>query len=321
MGDATTCTTDSLQSLATALIDDLKDRQPRRVEGITKELHEGAPFLPKERWTKLGDALKEAERPTIVSIPGDKWISLRCDGTGFSKYLPRLRRMEVLEKQGFSNEFANIMQQCCQVLMDKFAGVYGFTQSDEMTVLIKPANVTNGVQQCHPYNGRVQKMCSLAAATVTAHFNYRLMQLCKDDESLPAEALATFDCRVGVYDTKEQALSLILWRGYDSGINGVGDAVHHSKHVNGRKDTMKLSTGEKLQWLLKNNLLPLPRHQREGTFYKRQKREVTATNQATGELVTCLRSRIEHVPGNVICLLTQDESQSQQDVQVQSHPK
>lgn len=95
------------------------------------------------------------------------------------------------------------------MLMDKFAAIYGYTQSDEMTVLIAPANVTNGVQQCHPYNGRVQKMCSLAAATVTAHFNYKLMQLCKG-EPLPVDALATFDCRVGIYDTKEQAV--YQWR-------------------------------------------------------------------------------------------------------------
>jgi len=297
---------DSLESIAVAIMDDLKTRNPLIVEGVPAELHEGAPFLPKERWTRLGDELKVAETPLVYSILGRQWISLRCDGTGFSRFLPKLRAKGIIEEAGFSDDFATIMQDCCRTLTEKFGAVCGFTQSDEMTILIAPANVVNGVQQPHPYNGRVQKLCSLAAATVTAHFNYGLMQLCKD-QVLPVDALAKFDCRVGAYDTKEQAISLLLWRAYDAGINGVADAVHAKKGEPDRRDVMKLPTGDKLQWLMNQNHLPLPRHQREGTYYVKRKRVLHTTNRATGEPVTCLRSKVEHIPGNIIRLHKEDK--------------
>jgi len=98
---------ETLQSLAGTLLSDLKDRQPRHVEGISEELHESAPFLPKQQWARLGDALKKAEQPSAPSISGEQWISLRCDGTGFSKYLRMLRRKGILE-EGFSETFAAI---------------------------------------------------------------------------------------------------------------------------------------------------------------------------------------------------------------------
>lgn len=299
---------DSLESIAVALLEDVKTRNPPRiVEGVmTAELHERAPFLPKARWTSLGDKIKLAEMPTVSSIPGGQWISLRCDGTGFSRFLPKLRAKGIIKESGFSEDFATIMQDCSQTLMEKFGAVCGFTQSDEMTILVAPTHVVSGVQQPHPYNGRVQKLCSLAAATVTARFNYGLMQLCKD-QVLPVDALATFDCRVGAYDTKEEAVSLLLWRAYDSGTNGVADAVHAKKGEPGRKEVMKLPTGEKLQWLMNKNFLPLPRHQREGTYYVKRKRVLHTTNRATGEPVICLRSRVEHIPGNVIRLYKDDK--------------
>ena len=296
-----------LQSLARQVQKDLKRATPNAVEGIPVDLHELAPFLAKERWTRLGDALKEAERPVLASIPGEKWISLRCDGTGFSKYLKKLRSMNVME-EGYSDAFAVIMQDCCQLLIDKFNATCGFTQSDELTVLMAPQNVSEkGVQQVHPYNGRVQKLCSLAASTVTARFNFGLLKLCLD-AGLPAPEdgfLATFDCRVGVYDTKEEAKALLLWRAYDSGVNGVSDAVHQQKSKD-RKRLMELTTNEKLRWLHKQGKLPLPRHQREGSYYVKRKVVLHTTNRATGEPVSCLRSRLEHVTGNLIRLYKEE---------------
>eukprot|EP00977_Amphora_coffeiformis_P028016 scaffold34682_cov243-Amphora_coffeaeformis.AAC.13 len=300
----------NLKRLTLRLQNDLKRCVPKKIDGISvekqRELHELAPFLPKERWTELGDAVKQAERPLMAEIPGEKWISLRCDGTGFSKYLKTLRSMGVMDS-GYSDAFATLMQDCCQGLLEKFNGTCGFTQSDELTVLIAPQNVSerNGVQQSHPYNGRVQKLCSLAAATVTARFNFGLLQICtKAGKPAPEDGfLATFDCRVGVYDTKEEAVSLLLWRAYDSGVNGVSDAVHQQKGKGKPiKGIMKFTTNDKLVWLYQQGLLPLPRHQREGSYYVKQKVVLHTTNRATGEPVSCLRSRVQHLTGNLIRL-------------------
>ena len=68
-------------------------------------------------------------------VGGEKWISLRLDGHGFSKLVQRMRREEVFCK-GYSKEFGRIMGECCVALMEQFACLCGYTQSDEITVII-----------------------------------------------------------------------------------------------------------------------------------------------------------------------------------------
>ena len=46
---------------------------------------------------------------------GEMWLSLRLDGTGFSKYIPRLKRAGLLEGAGYSAIFADIMQEVVRV--------------------------------------------------------------------------------------------------------------------------------------------------------------------------------------------------------------
>ncbi|KAL3905578.1 MAG: hypothetical protein SGILL_009621, partial [Bacillariaceae sp.] len=196
-------------------------------------------------------------------------------------------------------------------LMEKFNGYAAYTQSDELTVLMGPASVIRGKQETHVYAGRIQKMCSLAAATVTARFQYELMLLCQKNkvdvtEVLVPEKLPTFDCRIGIFDSKEEALALILWRAYDCGVNSVSDAVFHSS-IRERKRAMKRNTAEKLELLHENKMLPLPKNQREGTFFVKRKRVFDGTNKKTGEAIKYLRGKIEVVEGNVLILYSKDE--------------
>ena len=60
-------------------------------------------------------------------VPGDKWISLRLDGTSFSKTVKALRQSGILEPIGFSPTFAECMQTCCLKLMEKFNAKLGYT--------------------------------------------------------------------------------------------------------------------------------------------------------------------------------------------------
>jgi len=79
------------------------------------------------------------------------------------------------------------------------------------------------------------KICTVAASFVTAVFNHELSKLCRDKglEELEINLLPTFDCRMGCFDSFEEVFSLILWRAYDCGVNGISDAVHHNKKVEG----------------------------------------------------------------------------------------
>jgi len=274
---------------APPLLERLKKATPLHVPQISSDLHALPPFLPRDDWNDLGDLVKAAENPDGWEIAGDKWISLRCDGNSFSKFT------KGTFGKVYSPEFAEIMQVCCQQLMVRFAARCGYTQSDELTVLIAPTPVVRGERQAHAYKGRIQKLCSIAAATVTAcfHDEFRKRNLKGTD------ALATFDCRVGSFDTEDQALAVILWRAYDCGVNGVSDAVFKN---GGSKTTMLLQTNDKLLWLKEQGLLPLPRHQREGSFYCKVRRKQTGWNPKKKESVTFYRGKIETVEGNVLQL-------------------
>ena len=289
---------------------ELKTARPRRLMFVPANLHPLPPFIEKKYWTELGDYLKPKEALPLQVAPGSATVSFRCDGTGFSKFTRILRNKGVMP-QGFSQDLADMMAACCKSLMEKFNAYAAYTQSDELTVLMAPASVIRDKQQPHLYGGRIPKLCSLAAATVTAQFQYQLMLLCKKNnidiaEVLQADKLPTFDCRVGVFDSKEEALALILWRAYDCGINSVSDAVFHSG-IRERKRAMKLNTAEKLELLHQNKMLPLPQNQREGTFFVKRKRVFEGTNQKTGEPVKYLRGKIEVVEGNVLILYSKGE--------------
>ena len=282
----------------------IKEKEPNQIDGIPIELHPLPPFIRKADWTVLGDAIKNAERTTCYQIPGDKWISLRCDGNSFGKVIKRLVDAGIFPNgYSYSEDFATIMCDCCRALMEKTDAKFGFTHSDELTVLIEPKAIIREEQQPHFHNGRVQKLCSLAAATITARFIHSIMMLCKErDLDFPAEKLPTFDCRVGVYDTEQEALSLLFWRSYDCSTNSVSDAVYKCG-VEGSKSMLKCGTVEKLRWLHSNSLLPLPSHQREGAYFVKKKCRVERTN---GRIWNghnfCLRSRIVCIEGNVLHL-------------------
>ena len=115
-----------------------KNVRIKDMDKVDEKMYQMAPFVSKTLWTHLGDAIsKGAERIPGYNVSGEKWISLRLDGSGFSKLLKVLRNKGIFNK-GYSPYFANIMKTCVVALMNKVNGKYGYTQSDEMTILIKP---------------------------------------------------------------------------------------------------------------------------------------------------------------------------------------
>jgi tRNA(His) 5'-end guanylyltransferase len=177
----------------------LATRGPREIPGIDSSHHPLPPFIDKKTWADVEALVTRTEKDCVYSVPGDEYMTLRLDGSGFSRLLARLRRKGVFA-EGYCPTFAALMQSCCRTLMERHAALCGYTQSDEMTLIIPPSNVIRGVQQAHGRSGRVLKIATLAAATVTAVFNARVQVICAahvppvllDDKDLPL-----FDCRIG----------------------------------------------------------------------------------------------------------------------------
>lgn len=296
----------SLEDSSAAIVQELMTRDPELVEGMDPSLHYLAPRVPKPTWNALGDLVAERERNSSGSTGGERWISLRLDGSGFSRTVKVMRHKGILESEGFSEVFASCMQASLRALMEHVHARIGYTQSDEMCVFIPPANVVRGEQQPHMRNGRVTKLTTLASSFVTAHFIMQLATRCQKS-GVGLEDLSTilphFDCRLGQYSSWEEARSLLIWRAYDCSVNGVSDAVYHSKGTSDRKEAMKLGRKEKTAWLWKNGFLPLPRHQAYGSVFVKVKRAVDGHNPKLGTTVKTLRGVIERVDGPILELV------------------
>mmetsp|Transcript_14145 Transcript_14145/g.31402 ORF Transcript_14145/g.31402 Transcript_14145/m.31402 type:complete len:318 (+) Transcript_14145:50-1003(+) len=277
-------------------------------DAVSRELFSSPPSCAKQHWNRLGDAVSRVEAFERRNAAGSDWISLRLDGHGFSKLIRLLRRSGAMSP-GFSKEFVAIMQECCTHLMSQFNASIGFTQSDEMTVLIRPTSVVRNEQQPHMFNGRLCKVCTLASSTVTALFNLRMSELFAS-HSIPFEAryLATFDCRMGTFGSATQAFGVLMWRAYDTTRNGVSDACYQLKgSVPGAGAAVKPNTVEKLKFLAEHSALPLPDHQANGSFYCKRRVTKVAVDPRTQEPVECQRSEIQQQSGHILALALQGE--------------
>jgi tRNA(His) 5'-end guanylyltransferase len=269
--------------------------EPQAIKGLDHYL---PPHLPKALWNELGDLLRRGENENIPNIPGERWISLRLDGSNFSHTIQILRQKGILEDTRFSDTFATCMRHCTLALMEALRGKLGYTQSDEMIILIPPASVVRGEQQGHHRAGRTTKLITLAASLVTAKFNMLLARICVDrghPELLEhlLQISPHFDCRLASYLTFQEAQGMVLWRAYDCSMNGVSDAVYQTP---GAGEIKNKGSREKLVWLHAQNRLPLPSHQAYGTLYNRVKVAKDSLDPRTQTPVRVLRSRLVPAP-------------------------
>jgi len=279
----------------------LKQYEPVLVPGVDSSLHYLAPHVPKVTWNALGDAVSAREKSSSGTVDGSRWISLRLDGSGFSRAVRMMRQKGILEAEGFSETFASGMQSCLKALMEHFHALLGYTQSDEMILFIHPTNVVRGERQVHMRNGRVTKLTTLAASFATAHFVMRLAEHCvRAGVGLDGlgVVLPHFDCRLGHYSSWEEAQGLLLWRAYDCSVNGVSDAVYQIKGSG--KQVQSLGVRGKVEWLWKQGRLPLPKHQAYGTVLVKVRRVVDGHNPKLNVSVKSLRGVIECVEGPVL---------------------
>lgn len=302
---------ESLASLVEHMHRLVVDNLPLSVDGVAADAHELPPHVPRTLWKRLGAHIQAREHETIPTIPGDDWISLRCDGHAFTKSKQRWAAAGVLEHaHGASPTFTRLMVACTHALMEFFHARYGYTQSDEITVLLAPATKAAGsARQPHPFGGRTQKLCSLAAATVSTVFCAELQSVCRERD-LPDQDRAVFDCRVARYATRDEAAAVLVWRAYDCAVNGVSDAIYAARNdkVPGATDLVPQSTAAKLAWLAaqQTQRLPLPVHQQVGTYLVKYRKQCKKLCQSTGQPVGYLHKARHVLSGNLITRWKED---------------
>ena len=133
----------------------------------------------------------------LAVLPGLYMIA-RVDGRAFTRLVRELHDFEA----PFDSRFRDYMVATAAHLMDcGFDAVFGYTQSDEISILLDASSQTFG--------RKLRKIQSVLAGEASALFTSRL------------GAPAAFDCRVSQLPSRELVTDYFLWRQADAARNAL----------------------------------------------------------------------------------------------------
>lgn len=128
----------------------------------------------------------------------DLYIAARLDGRSFTRLTKEVCQFEA----PFDIRFRDLMISTVKALMNAgFRIIYGYTESDEISLLFHPEDNTFG--------RKVRKINTTLAGEASATFSLALGQA------------ASFDCRVIPLPNKERVADYFLWRQEDSHRNSL----------------------------------------------------------------------------------------------------
>lgn len=214
----------------------------------------------------LGDWCKWLEKNFTPDVAIPKLpIIIRLDGNNFHNWTKGLKRP-------FDEGLSELMIETTKFLVDETNAVIGYTQSDEITLILH--NNERGGYIYH--DGKKQKILSKLTAKCVNFFNETRKELLPEHDKV-----AVFDARMYQTPTLEDAVAQLLWRENDATKNSISMlAQSHFSHnelqgLNGHQMQDKLMLERGVNW----NDLP-PKYKR-GTYVKRT---VTQTPFALDEL-------------------------------------
>jgi tRNA(His) guanylyltransferase len=239
----------------------------------------------------IGNKVKELEENTPPVLRPDYWTVLRIDGHSFHTFVKGFDRPS-------DANLSSAMIKTTIDLMKEFHAVTGYTQSDEITLLLLPTEKDPATGMNYPmiFSGRKQKLESLSAGFASARFNWHLQQECNGSSVVSQKkkdkinsGRAFFDSRAIMVETLSQVEEIFMWRYFfDCYKNGVS-ALSHS--VFSPKMLHKKTTKEQLVMLQEKGIIlnTYSPHLFFGTWCKRAQVLKKVTNKKTGNEIECTR--------------------------------
>lgn len=208
----------------------------------------------------LAERMKALETAEVGRrLPSGSVAVARVDGRSFSRYTRDLTRP-------FDPRLSQLMIETARALVQESGAVAGYTQSDEITLVMVPASAEAQIY----FDGRIQKMTSQLGAQTTAYFNHLLpAHLPEKAAARSLHVLPTFDARVWGVDTREDALDVLRWRQMD----GVRNSVLMAAHAALGHRAMQDKSVRVLRAVLRERGAPwedLPEYFKMGTFLCRR---------------------------------------------------
>jgi tRNA(His) 5'-end guanylyltransferase len=173
--------------------------------------------------------MRQGERFHGLRLERDAWPIIRVDGHGFSRLTQKH-----FEKP-FDSRFHDIMVETARVLVEEFGGIYGYTESDEISVLLP--------RDWSMFDRSLEKAVSISAGIASATFT----QGC----GFPVR----FDSRVWLGGEYSQVIDYFRWRQADATRCALNGWCYWTLRQQGRSYAAATSTLEGLSQTDKEALL------------------------------------------------------------------
>ncbi|MBO6030873.1 MAG: tRNA(His) guanylyltransferase Thg1 family protein [Prevotella sp.] len=183
----------------------------------------------------------EAKRTLVPGLP----VCIRLDGRAFHNVTKNCLRP-------FDAELREVMCRVTTALMEECNAVIGYTQSDEITLVLKPMDHIGD----YYFGGRIQKICSMLAAVASVKFNYLVhdVEFTKLEPRI-GKRTAYFDCRAWNVPHMDFAALVLSWRQADSiknAISMIAQTLYPHKELLNKNSDDKLEmikkAGYKMKW-------------------------------------------------------------------------
>lgn len=260
---------------------------------------------------EIGNRIKLYEMKSEYYLSKDEAVIIRIDGHHFSKFTSGF-------KKPFDDIFRTAMIETTKDLHDRFNAYSSYTQSDEITLylpVLKDKRTNENLE--HLFNGRTQKLVSLASAYATVCFNKHLRILVKKYETtlelkypnknafeylskiVDKLDLAYFDARAFNVPSTEEIANVFIWRARDCIKNSKGAfAQAYCSH----KELQNKNSEEQIQYTLEKHNQDwneIEDKYKYGVLIKKElfQKEIDIHSGETG---LCTRSRLKelYIPMN-----------------------
>jgi tRNA(His) 5'-end guanylyltransferase len=211
----------------------------------------------------------------LCVLPGIYMVA-RLDGRSFTRLTKEVAEFEA----PFDVRFRDLMLETAEHVMSGFNVIYGYTESDEISLLF--------ALEEDSFGRKLRKLVSILAGEASGKF------------SLLLGAVAVFDCRICQLPSVEVVVDYFRWRNEDAHRNALSAYCYwllrkQGKNVGPATAALKgLSVADKNELLFRNgvNFNDLPLWQRRGVGLYWEEYDRPAENPVTGEKGVARRRRI-----------------------------